>query len=154
MIIVLVSLVVMGIVGWSIWSVANQKSPVPLEQSDSTSDNKPQEQQSGQTDDITDDSSISPGETPSTEKVAAVIVTQNPSLVDPTTKTPNFTVVSSKQPIPGWYVASIQHTAVTTSNAVVVLRNIDNKLVIVAGPGTGLTTDKSLPQEVRDALYE
>ena len=156
-IIICISLLFVALVGWAVWSALTREEPLPLEKQPTPSTNQKTPNKSDTGEDMTmpeDDTTLEPGERPSDEMITTVITRDNPGLVDSKTNIPNFTITSSSQPLPGWYVASIRNTAVTTSDARVVMRSINNKLVIIAGPGTGLTADKSLPQEVREALYQ
>lgn len=151
-IIICVSLGMLLIIAWTIWSAFIQKQPQPIEKIGDSSSSSPDNQDS-KTDDSSTDTPIESGTLPSNESITAAIIKQNPNLVNSQTNIPGFTIVNSKEPLPGWYVVTLYNNDVTTSNAVVVMQNVNNNLVIVAGPGTGLTTDKNLPQEVREALY-
>lgn len=149
-IIVSISLIMLALVGWAAWTMFNQKEPQPVEKTGGTNTPTTPNQEP---DTSSNDTTITPGALPSDESITAAIVKQSPSLVDAKTNIPNFTITKTKEPLPGWYVATLHNTKVITNDAVVVMQNINNELVIVAGPGTGLTTDKKLPQEVREALY-
>jgi len=155
-IIVCISLLFTVLVGWAVWSALTRQDPQPLEKQPETATQDTSEKPDTNEDTTMpeDSTTLEPGERPSDEMITTVIIRDNPSLVDSKTSIPNFTITSSSQPLPGWYVASIRNTAVTTSDARVVMRSINNKLVIIAGPGTGLAADKSLPEEVREALYQ
>ena len=147
-IIIAISIIMLLLISWAVWATLTQKQPEPIEKKNGT--NEPAKEADPP---VSSDTPVTSGTLPTNESITAAIVKENPGLVDSKTNIPGFDIVGSKEPLPGWYVVTLYNTSVKTSNAIVVMRNIDNKLVVVAGPGTGLTNDKSLPQEVREALY-
>lgn len=79
------------------------------------------------------------------------IVQNEKSLVDPTTNIPVFTILKSSEPLPGWHVLTLRNNEEDTSDATLVLREVDGTLTTVAGPGTGIFNQADLPIEVRNA---
>lgn len=125
---------------------SNKETPAPA------GNNKSTNKTPGQTDNNMDDNGQQATPQPRTaEDFNEYIVQNEKSLVDPITNVPVFTIFKSSEPLPGWYVLTLRNNEEDTSDATLVLREVDGTLTTVAGPGTGIFNQADLPIEVRNA---
>ncbi len=157
-VIILVSIVfVVSLIGVGIWifQSINSDKPQPSDGTGATSNNT--EDEAPATDQNGDNGMQE--ETPyvaqrQTEDLKTYIIDNNPSLVDASTNTPVFAIVESQNPLDNWYVLTLRNNQTDTSDANIVIHDIDGKLTTVAGPGTGLYTQANLPDAVKKALMK
>lgn len=147
--IIIISIIVtLGLVGAGLWLFAANR-PAPQPSTTSTQDQPDTGQSAG---------GLPSGDgTPvqrTDQELNTYLVDNEPSLTNPNTNLPVFTITKTKQPLAGWYVVTLRHTSEDTSDATVILRDVGGKLTKVAGPGTGLFDNTSLPPEVRKAAQE
>ncbi|OGL22526.1 hypothetical protein A2707_04345 [Candidatus Saccharibacteria bacterium RIFCSPHIGHO2_01_FULL_45_15] len=88
------------------------------------------------------------------EDLNTFVLENNPGLVDSTTNLPIYTIVRKQNPLENWYILRIRNSQQDTSDADVIIQDINGTLTIVAGPGTGLFLNKNLPEAVKKALSE
>lgn len=157
-VIILVSILfVVSLIGVGIWifQSINSDKPQPADGASTLSDNAEEE---APTTDQNGDNEMQE-ETPytaqrQTEDLKTYIIDNNPSLVDTSTNTPVFTIVENQNPLDNWYVLTLRNNQTDTSDANVVIHDIDGTLTTVAGPGTGLYTQANLPDAVKKALMK
>ena len=147
---------ILSLVAVGVWifqrSTANQ--PQPGDDTTMTSDEDPQ---ANNQNNESVETTPNPGEESyvaerSEADLNSYIVQNNPSLVNTGTNIPVFSIVSKTEPIDNWYVVTIRNNETDTSDAQIVIRDVNGVLTTVAGPGTGLHTQTNLPDAIRKEL--
>lgn len=88
------------------------------------------------------------------KKISDTIIKKTPALALKD-GTPTFTIIKYKEPLPGWYIATIRNNNTATEDARVILRgSMTGNLTIFAGPGTYFDNINDLPIEVKEAIFE
>jgi cytosine/uracil/thiamine/allantoin permease len=147
-------IVFLAVVGISIWLASQTKTPVPSKITVPITDQDAPTDTPSSTPVTSSDGVQVGAATHSDNEINQYIAKNNSSLVDSSTGLPVYTVVSTKQPIPGWYVVKIRHNTIDTSDASIVIEDINGTLTKIAGPGTGLFNRADLPKEVKKALSD
>lgn len=155
-VIIIVSLLfILCLVGVGVWITKEltQDKPQPGDIADMTSDDTQLSDENKQPDTSTSNSN---GEIYSVDRSESelnkFIVQSQPTLVNNRTNLPIFSIVSETEPMENWYVVTIRNNETDTSDAQIVIHDINGTLTTVAGPGTGLHTIPNLPDAVRKAL--
>jgi cytoskeletal protein RodZ len=154
-IIIIVSLIFLLIfIGVGIWVYQSltAKTPQPAATIPQTSDSFDATSSGDSSSSPTDTSTQTTPPERSTEELNSYVIQTTPSLIDSSTNLPKYTIVDKQEPLEGWYVLTIRNTTTDTSDANIVLHDVDGKLTKVAGPGTGLFNRTDLPEEVRKAM--
>lgn len=87
------------------------------------------------------------------KKISDAIIKKTPALAS--NGIPNFTIIKYKEPLPGWYIATVRNNSTTTEDARVILKgSISGNLTVFAGPGTYFDNVNNLPIEVKEAIFE
>ncbi|RYX79400.1 hypothetical protein EON76_01610 [bacterium] len=146
--------IAIGFVGVWIFNTITAQQPAPGDSSIADSDNTTSTSQPNDT----------PQETPTSQNqdqntmqrtqddLNSFVIKNNPGLVDTKTGIPIYTIVKKQNPLEGWYILTLRNNDTDTSDADVIIRDVNGQLTTVAGPGTGLYTIPDLPEAVKKAL--
>lgn len=146
--IVIVALVITIGIGIALFSIApKQQESGTINNTTSKSNDATNSQQNPD-----QPSQTTPTVTRTDDEITAAIMQTEPGLVNSSTQKPSFSIVKKESPLTGWYVVIIRNNETDTSDASVVMTDVNGKLTVKAGPGTGLFNQKGLPQAVVDAL--
>lgn len=159
-------IVVIAVVGWIVFSIISAKkgenSPiksfVPMGHTVVPSTQpKTSASGSGSSNPSSVNNPLSLGSTQSAPTITqlASTVQASVSFLTDSNGNSNFGIVSTKEPIPGWFIVKIRISGAGEINTVVLQQtgNPNNPLTVVAGPGTSFPPEYvSLPDAVRKAL--